>query len=103
MFTELPQREEPYPSSIVNAVDILRDIHRLSHTLLQKGNYSIHRIEFYLDNIIQDAVPLVLDLSQSSAENGIPEQWTISLMKIFTNLIDGLMEAHKSTLGVCVS
>lgn len=100
---ELPSRSEPYSSSVYNAVDILHDILRHSHTLLQKGQYDVHRVEYYLDSIIQDAVPIVIDLTETEEENGLPKDWTNSVMKMFTDLIHSLMEAHKTALGVYVS
>lgn len=95
----LPQRQTPWSSHVYNADHLLREFYRKPMEILVQGNYNHHRIEHYQNSILEEAIPLLLEMEDAAADEGLPLDWLSRIAEHFAKLLVELEDAARSATG----
>lgn len=98
----LPARDEPWPSHVYHAVNVIQDMFRVASDMLAQGNYDISRILYHSESFLSGAVPLLFSLEEVADEEGIPQAWLSECAEKFHRLLKKLCEAEQTAHGVYV-
>lgn len=93
----LPSRDSPWSSNVYEANYLLRELYQRPIDILSSGNYNLHRIKQHVQNILDNAIPLLLEVEGAAADEGIPMEWIHSVAECFGNVLVELENA-KATL-----
>lgn len=95
----LPLRETPWSSNVYDADHLLQDFYRRPIEVLANGNYNLHRIQHYRQSVLEDAIPLLLEMEDAAADEGIPLSWLSDIAEHFARLVVELEFAIQSASG----
>lgn len=95
----LPPRETPWSSHVYNADHLLQDFYRRPIEVLASGNYNLHRIQHYQQSVLEDAIPLLLEMEDAAADEGLPVSWLSDIAEHFARLVVELELAVQSASG----
>jgi len=95
----LPLRDLPWSSHIYNAEHLLKGFYRRSIEVLAQGNYNLHRIQQHRDSILENAIPLLLEMEDAAPDEGLPLRWLSDCADHFARLITELENAVQSAAG----
>ena len=92
----LPSCETPWSAHVYNADHLLREFYRRPIEALAQGNYNLHRIEQHRDTVLNDAIPLLLEMEDAAADEGLSYEWLSECAEHFGRVVVELENAVKS-------
>lgn len=95
----LPQRPTPWSSNVYQANQLLRELYRRPLELVTSGNYNVHRILQHQHSLLEDAIPLLLEVEEAAPNEGLPMSWVNSCADCFAKLLVELENANASASG----
>lgn len=95
----LPQRSTPWSPNVYEANQLLRELYRRSLELVTSGNYNAHRIKQHKRSVLEDAIPLLLEIEEAAPNEGLPMEWVNSCADCFAKLVVELENADVSASG----
>lgn len=95
----LPLRVTPWSSHVYTANHLLQDLYRRPIEILSQGNYNLHQIQQHQESILENAIPLLLEMENAAADEGIPFQWLSDCADHFARLLVELENALQATTG----
>lgn len=95
----LPQRSTPWSSNIYEANQLLRELYCRPLELVTSGNYNTHRIDQHRHLILEDAIPLLIEVEEAASHEGLPLEWVNDCADCFAKLLVELENASVSASG----
>lgn len=96
---DLPRRTTPWSSNVYEANILLRELYRKPLELVQSGNYNLHRIEHHRTLVLEEAIPLLLEIEEAAEDEGLSMSWVESCAECFARLLVELDNAEVSASG----
>lgn len=93
---------QAWSDAVLQAVDSVRHIYEGANHLAESGTIEQHRIETHLNRLVQDAIPLLLELLESCDEEGIDVQWIETSAQLTSEVIAKLSDAQERAVSACV-
>lgn len=93
----LPQRNTPWSSNVHQANSLLCELYRRPTALLSSGNYNLHRVELNIESVLENAIPLLLEVEEAAEDEGIPLRWIEDVADHFARLLVELESAKGTT------
>ncbi len=95
----LPHRELPWSSNVYAANHLLRELYRTPTDLLASGNYNLHRIQIHRQSVLENAIPLLLEMKDAAADEGLPDDWLHDCADHFARLLIELGNGEATATG----
>ena len=101
----LPVSEQPWSPHVYNAAQVVGDLYSGACSILETGNFNLHRIQHHFNAITHEALPLLLQLEDdTSGQEPSGHQldpWLQACALLFGELLVKLAEAESAICDMC--
>lgn len=89
----------PWSPNVFNAHQVVSDLFRHAEQALRRGDPDPNRIQFHLNSLMNDAIPLLYALEAHAEEEGLEVEWIVSCAEVVGTLVGELQKAEESLRG----
>lgn len=93
----LPRQATPWSSNVYEANSLLRELYRRPVALLASGSYNRHQVKQHQNLILEEAIPLLLEIEEAAHDKEILLQWIYDVSDHFARILVELDQAKAAT------